>query len=84
MLGPTLFVYFINGMPEILASLRFLLMTLRSTLLCSQINIEGCCKNSIDQLVQWTITQYKDWQIKFINDQCKSLHIGQNNPEQIF
>ena len=27
---------------------------------------------------------YKDWQIKFINDQCKSLHIGQNNPEQIF
>ena len=60
-------------MPEIQKYfIKFLLMTLRCTLLCSLKNIEVC---SVDQLVQWT----KDWQVKFNNEKCKILHVGKNH-----
>ena len=31
----------------------------------------------LDQLVLWT----KNWWIKFNGDECKVLHVGENNPE---
>ena len=35
-------------------------------------------QNDIDNLHSWSET----WQLPFNEKKCKSLHIGQNNPEQ--
>ena len=76
-LGPTLFIYFINDMPENLRC--FVKIFADDITVCTAVQSDKHCRllqNSIDQLVQWT----KDWQLKF-NDRCKILHVGKNNPE---
>ena len=80
-LGPSLFVYFMNGIPEILKCfIKIFADDTKEYTAMQSDKHRRLPQNNIDQLVQWT----KDWQIKFSNDQCKSFHIGQNNPEQIF
>ena len=77
-LGPTLFIYFINDMPDILKC--FVKFFADDTKVYTAVQSEEHCRlvqNSTDQLVQWT----KDWHIRFNTRKCQILHVGKNNPE---
>ena len=77
-LGPTLFIYFINDMPDILKC--FVKIFADDTKVYTAVQSEEHCRlmqNSIDQLVQWT----KGGQMKVTSDKCQILHVGKNNPE---
>ena len=68
-LGPTLFIYFIYDMPEIVNC--FIKISADDTKVYTAVQSEEHCRlmqNSIDQLVQW--------QLKFNNDKCKISHDG--------
>ena len=68
-LGPTLFIYFIYDMPEIVNC--FIKISADDTKVYTAVQPEEHCRlmqNSIDQLVQW--------QLKFNNDKCKISHDG--------
>jgi hypothetical protein len=78
-LGPTLFVYFINDMPgqvdcktKIFADDTKAYSAVDDTEKSKQ-NIQ----NSIDQLVSWT----DKWLLQFNGQKCKILHFGKNNPQ---
>ena len=77
-LGPTLSIYFIDDMPEIVNCFNKIFAD--DTKMYTTVQSEEHCRlmqNNIDQLVQWT----KDWQLKFNNDKCKISQVGKNNPE---
>ena len=79
-LGPTLFIYFINDMPENLRC--FVKIFADDITVCTAVQSDKHCRllqNSIDQLVQWSNS--KDWQLKFSYDTRKMFHVGENNPE---
>ena len=78
-LGPILFVIFINDMPEVVESLCQLFADdakiFRSVDLRDN---EGNLKlqADLDKLCEWS----KKWQLPFNTDKCKVLHIGSSNP----
>ena len=78
-LGPILFVIFINDMPEVVDSLCQLFADdakiFRSVDLRDD---EGNLKlqADLDKLCEWS----KKWQLPFNTDKCKILHIGSSNP----
>ena len=77
-LGPSLFIYFINDLPDVTNSL--LKIFADDTKVYSAINSEedrDKLQHSIDQMVKWT----DKWMIKFNGDKCKILHLGKNNPK---
>ena len=70
-LGPTLFIYFIYDMPEIVNCFIKISADDTITKVYTAVQPEEHCRlmqNSIDQLVQW--------QLKFNNDKCKISHDG--------
>lgn len=76
-LGPTLFIYYINDLPDVVDC--FIKIFADDTKLYLPIvsyesSIE--LQRNIDNLVKWT----DDWQIKFNSSKCKVLHIGSKNP----
>ena len=76
-LGPTLFVYFINDMPDVLDCLIKIFAD--DTKVYSSVHSPDQCEKlqeSIDKLVDWT----NQWQISFNTDKCKVLHLGRDNP----
>ena len=77
-LGPTLFIYYINDMPDILNSLIKIFAD-DTKIYASVDSISGKeeLQDSIDRLQKWS----EDWQIKFNSTKCKVLHIGKNNPK---
>ena len=77
-LGPSLFIYFINDLPDVTNSL--LKIFADDTKVYSKIQSEedrDKLQISIDQMVKWT----DKWMIKFNGDKCKILHLGKNNPK---
>ena len=76
-LGPTLFIFFINDMPDVVCSTIKIFAddTKVYTGTTSLENTENL-QISIDNLLNWS----DDWQIKFNTDKCKVLHIGKENP----
>ena len=76
-LGPTLFVYFINDMPDVLDCLVKIFAD-DTKAYSSALTSEKCKKlqENIDKLLMWT----DQWQLKFNNEKCKVLHLGKNNP----
>ena len=77
-LGPTLFIYFINDLPNVsnLQTKIFADDTKAFTTISSdQDRID--LQHTIDQMYEWTET----WQLKFNETKCKVLHIGGNNPK---
>ena len=76
-LGPTLFIYFINDMPNVVNSM--IKIFAHDTKIYEGLSfpsLSSPLQTNIENLHAWTL----DWQIKFNNDKCKVLHIGKNNP----
>ena len=77
-LGPTLFIYFINDMPNTVDSLIKIFAD--DTKIYEGLpatNQSPTLQKDIEKLHSWTL----DWQIKFNSDKCKVLHLGKNNPD---
>ena len=77
-LGPTLFIYYINDMPTgITCDMKiFADDTKIYSPMTSQAE-QTTLQDSLHGLVEWT----EKWLVKFNNDKCKVLHMGKNNPE---
>ena len=75
-LGPALFVIFINDMPEIVESMCQLFAD-DAKIFRNASSREDCIKlqNDSDKLTEWSAR----WQLSFNVEKCKSLHIGKNN-----
>ena len=80
-LGPTLFVIFINDMPDILENTCQLFADdakiFRSVR--SQEDIRTL-QDDLNKLTAWS----DKWQLPFNVDKCKSLHIGKNNRQHVY
>ena len=78
-LGPTLFVIFINPIDHVLESLSgFLSKFADDTKVGGKANNTEDCKvlqEILDYLVEWA----DKWQMKFNADKCKVIHFGRNN-----
>ena len=77
-LGPVLFIYYINDLPDAVKCLLKLFAddskAYMPILTASQHQI---LQESINNLVHWS----DKWLIKFNSDKCKILHLGSNNPK---
>jgi hypothetical protein len=75
-LGPVLFVAFINDLPGVVSSL--------CSMYADDTKVYGAAKNAselqvdLDRLVDWADT----WQMRFNADKCNVLHLGKNNKKQ--
>jgi len=77
-LGPTLFLYFINDMPDkVECGIKIFADDTKAYAEVdnsdeSRVRVQ----NSIDRLAEWT----DKWLLKFNSDKCKVLHLGKDNP----
>ena len=77
-LGPMLFVYFINDLPDVCTVPTKIYAD--DTKAYQEIKSEHDrlkLQHSIDQMYNWT----QEWQLNFNQAKCKILHIGENNPK---
>ena len=76
-LGPTLFIYFINDLPNVVQNSNIKIFADDTKVYNSVNNPENVnhLQNAIDNLFQWTQT----WLLKFNKEKCKILHLGKNN-----
>ena len=78
-LGPTLFVVFINDMPDVITSLSK--MFADDAKVFRQIETSAdtaTLQNDLNHLTDWSIK----WQTNFNVNKCKRFHLGQTNPPQ--
>ena len=79
-LGPTLFVYFINDMPDVIncfINIFALLTTPRFTLMPSLQNKQPCYRVV---LIGCWYGQLNDWQMKIYRLNKSKIHVSENNP----
>ena len=78
-LGPMLFIYFINDLPEVcsVTTKIFADDTKAYTSIKDEIDHQNL-QTTIDSMHSWT----EDWQLKFNDTKCKILHLGDNNPKK--
>ena len=77
-LGPSLFIYFINDLPDVTSCLiKIFADDTKAYLPIRSTEDQEKLQFSIDKLVEWT----DKWLIKFNSDKCKILHLGKNNPK---
>ena len=75
-LGPTLFIYYINDLPDVVDTLlRIFADDTKSYDKIENTEDQVKLQNSIDNLVKWS----HDWLLGFNCDKCKCLHLGKNN-----
>ena len=80
-LGPTLFIYYINDLPTVSESPTNIFAddTKSYNTIESQddkVKLQKC----IDSLVQWSII----WLLGFNSEKCKMMHLGKNNPHYTY
>ena len=76
-LGPILFLIYINDMPKVLKNTCKLFAD--DAKVFGDVSKEGTdIQKDIDNLHSWSET----WQLPFNEKKCKCLHIGNNNPEK--
>ena len=80
-LGPMLFIYFINDLPEV-CSVTTKIFADDTKAYTSIKSEEDHIKlqNTIDKMYEWT----ENWQLKFNESKCKILHLGENNPKRAY
>jgi hypothetical protein len=74
-LGPALFVCYINDLPETISS--FVYMYADDTKIFRRVDKEqevSTLQRDLDQLVEWT----QQWQLSFNTEKCKVMHMGGN------
>ena len=77
-LGPVLFIYFINDLPDVCnSSIKIFADDTKVYLPITSLNDKNHLQLSINRLVEWSNT----WLLRFNSDKCKVLHLGKNNPE---
>ena len=77
-LGPILFIYYINDMPESITSLIYIYAD--DTKLVRKVNDSddsSALQRDLETANEWT----KLWQLKFNISKCKVMHLGINNRE---
>ena len=76
-LGPSLFLYYINDMPDALTCLvKIFADDTKAYSNISNKQDRDSLQDNLDKLVLWA----NDWQIRFNGSKCKVLHTGKNNP----
>ena len=76
-LGPTLFIYFINDLPNVVNNSNVKIFA-DDTKVYNKIDNSDNVKhlqNAIDELYLWT----QKWLLMFNKEKCKILHLGKNN-----
>ena len=76
-LGPTLFIYFINDLPNVVTNSSVKIFA-DDTKVYKEIKNENDVNDlqkAIDEMYNWTQT----WLLKFNAEKCKLLHLGSNN-----
>ena len=80
-LGPMLFIYFINDLPEVCSvSTKIYADDTKSYTEIKSLQDRDNLQYSIDQMFRWT----QEWQLNFNQSKCKILHIGENNPKYVY
>jgi len=80
-LGPILFVIFINDLPDMILSTAHIFAD--DTKVYRSVHTEYECDQlqaDLSRLVQWSET----WQMSFNTDKCKVLHLGHNNRQATY
>ena len=76
-LGPTLFIYFINDLPKSASSfIKIFADDTKAYLPITSFHDKDNLQHTINKLVDWS----NIWLLKFNGDKCKVLHLGKNNP----
>jgi hypothetical protein len=75
-LGPILFVIFINDLPDMIRSTAHIFADDTKVYRKSFSDIDCAeLKADLQRLVEWS----EKWQLQFNADKCKVLHLGRNN-----
>ena len=80
-LGPTLFIYVINDLPDIIECLSKIFADdakVYNQVISQQDKVE--LQNNINNIDSWT----EDWLLGLNYDKCNILHLGKNNPHQTY
>ena len=80
-LGPTLFVMFVNDIPDITTSHTQLYAD--DAKVYSPIQCQTSChqlQRDLDSISAWS----SKWQLPLNSQKCKTLHLGYNNPQQTY
>ena len=80
-LGPTLFIYFINDLPEVVESIAKMFADDTKSY-TSLISHEYNCKlqSDINNMDSWTY----EWLLFFNKEKCKCMHLGKNNLNHVY
>ena len=77
-LGPTLFIYYINDLPDVVNTLlKFFADDTKSYSKLKSIADKYLLQTSCDNLVKWSV----HWLLGFNCNKCNVLHLGKNNPK---
>lgn len=80
-LGPILFVIFINDLPDAVDSVTRIFAD--DTKMYGRVVTEDdreCIQRDIERLSEWS----EEWQLKFNTSKCSVMHLGQNNPKHTY
>ncbi|KAK3089125.1 hypothetical protein FSP39_001036 [Pinctada imbricata] len=80
-LGPTMFVIFINDLPDIVKSTVYLFADDTKIFnLVQEVEDKNTLQRDLEQLTTWSNT----WLLRFHPQKCKHLHIGKRDPDPEF
>ena len=80
-LGPTLFIYYINDLPE--STDQIVRLFADDSKVYSEIRSQedvDRLQKGIDDMVEWS----DKWLMRFNSKKCKILHLGKNNPNNVY
>lgn len=81
-LGPTLFIYFINDLPTIVdCSVKIFA---DDTKLYDVVDDTEKSKNKIQSCINALVGWANKWLIQFNREKCKVLHLGSKNPQHVY